>query len=277
MFENIFEEAAKKAEANSPNRPDDYTLGGLLYCGNCNTPKQTVIEFLGKEKTVFCTCKCRQEELAKEEEERKRQEHLRNIANMRINGIHDENIRGWNFDKAEPSKFIDKAKTYCDKWSEMYENNIGLLFFGNVGTGKTFLAACIANRLIDSGVSVLMTNFSKAINDLTGFKEEDKNRYIASFNKYDLVIFDDLGVERQSDFANEQVFNIVDSRYKNGQPIIVTTNLSIEDLKNAKDMKQKRIYDRILEMTIPMKVDGASRREQLHRNKLELAKELLAD
>ena len=198
---------------------------------------------------------------------------------MRVNGIHDENIRTWTFENADDANpnLIAKARTYCEKWDEMHSDNIGLLFFGNVGTGKTYLAACIANELISRGIPVLMSNFSKLLNDLSGFKEADKNGYIASLNNYELLIIDDLGVERQSDYALEQVFNIIDSRYKNGQPLIVTTNLSVEDLKNPKDMKYKRIYDRILEMTIPIKVDGVSRREQLHKEKLAKARQLFAD
>jgi DNA replication protein DnaC len=228
------------------------------------------------ETTVHCVCQCRREREIAEEKQRKKMER---VSKLRANGIHDANIRNWNFenaDKANP-KLMDKAHRYCDKWTEMHDENIGLLLFGNVGTGKTYIAACIANALIDRGIPVLMTNFPKILNDLSGFKEEDKNSYINSLNEYELLIIDDLGVERQSDFALEQVFSVIDSRYKNGQPLIVTTNLSMEDLKAPASMKEKRIYDRILEMTIPIKVDGLSRREQLHKDKLELAKELLAD
>ena len=277
MFDKVIENAIKNAEKNAKVKEDDYILDGILYCGNCNTAKQTRVNFLGKEKIVYCVCKCEQEAIEREKQERKRQEKMDRIAKLRSSGIHDKNIRAWNFDNADNSQSIAKAKRYYQKWQEMYEKNIGLLLFGNVGTGKTYFAACIANALISDGIPVLMTNFSKILNDLTGFKEEDKNSYINSLNNYELLIIDDLGVERQSEYALEQVFNIIDSRYKNGQPLIVTTNLSIEELKNPKDMSYKRIYDRILEMTIPLKIDGVSRREKLHKDKLELAKELFAD
>lgn len=278
-MDEVIDSIALNAEKNAKHNDDDYILGGILYCGKCGTPKQTKVNFLGVEKTVYCLCECEQERLKKEEEEIKKQEKLRRIAHLRANGIHDENIRSWTFENADDTNpdAINKAKRYYQKWSEMHEKNIGLLLFGNVGTGKTYFAACVANALINDGVPVLMTNFSKILNDLSGFKEADKNAYINSLNNYELLIIDDLGVERQSDYALEQVFNIIDSRYKNGQPLIVTTNLSIEDLRNPQDMKFKRIYDRILEMTIPIKIDGVSRREQLHKDKLEIAKSLFAD
>lgn len=278
-FEGIIANAERRSKDLNDVNDDVYIKDGLKYCKRCNTARQTVISLFGKEKTVHCICKCQKEALDKEEEDRKQREKLERISRLRSNGIHDVNIRNWTFENADDShpKLMSLAKRYYTKWDEAHKNNIGLLFFGNVGTGKTYLAACIANALINDGIPVLMTNFTKLINDLSGFKEDDKNAYINSLNNYELLIIDDLGVERQSDYALEQVFNVIDGRYKNGQPLIVTTNLSVEDLKNPSDMKFKRIYDRILEMTIPVKVDGVSRREQLHKDKLQLARELFAE
>ena len=105
------------------------------------------------------------------------------------------------------------------------------MFWGDVGTGKTFVAGCIANYLLQQRISVLITSLSKIINDLQGFSIQDKNDYLESLNRFKLLILDDLGAERQSDFALEQVFNVIDSRYKNGQPIIITTNLTLTEIK----------------------------------------------
>lgn len=278
IYEDFFDKLSVANAKNNPKQEGDYTEDGLLYCGKCHTKKQCRVEYGGRVKIVSCLCKCKEEERDREEEERKKQEQLERIRQKRLSGIHDANIRGWTFDKddGKAPDVMDKAKKYYSNWSKMYEDNIGLLLFGDVGTGKTFFAACIANALIDDGVPVMMTNFSKIINALSGFNIEDKNAYINSFNNYKLLIIDDLGVERQSDFAMEQVYNIIDNRYKNGQPVIVTTNISIEDIKNPADIKYKRIYDRILEMTIPIKVSGQSRRELLHKEKLRLARDLFA-
>lgn len=282
MFDEAIDSLSQKVQETVGQRDDDYVLNGLIHCGNCGTPKQCKIDVPGRgERIVFCVCKCRQEEFEKEEAEKKRQEKLRRIAKMRITGIQDEKMRSWTFENSDPTKenpnVKDKALRYCAKWEEMYENNIGLLFFGNKGTGKTRTAAMIANELISKGVTVQMTSFPKIIKDLSGFKIQDKNAYVQSYNNYELLIIDDLGVERDSDFALEQVFDIIDTRYRSNQPLIVTTNLSVEDLKSVQDIKLGRIYDRILEMTIPIKVDGVSIREQLHKEKLALARNLFAD
>ena len=75
----------------------------------------------------------------------------------------------------------------------------------------------------------------------------DRNANINSFNSFPLLIIDDLGVERNSEFAREQVFHIIDSRYRSQLPMIVTTNLTLKELKDPGDLARARIYDRVLE------------------------------
>ena len=74
--------------------------------------------------------------------------------------------------------------------------------FGDVGTGKSFFAGCIANALLDQDVPVLMTNFPTILNRLTGMFSEDRSEFIASFDEYDLLIIDDLGVERSTEYLS---------------------------------------------------------------------------
>ena len=67
---------------------------------------------------------------------------------------------------------------------------------------------------------------------------EDRNQFINSLNRYSLLIIDDLGIERNSDFALEQVFNVIDSRYRSKKPLIITTNLTLSELNNAADTNE---------------------------------------
>ena len=94
---------------------------------------------------------------------------------------------------------MDKARAYVENWKEAYKNNTGLLLFGNVGTGKSFFAGCIANALLDRDVPVLMTNFPTILNRLTGMFSADRADFITSFDEYDLLIIDDPGVERSTE------------------------------------------------------------------------------
>ena len=157
---------------------------------------------------------------------------------------------------------IDKARAYVENWKEAYRNNTGLLLFGDVGTGKSFFAGCIANALLDRDVPVLMTNFPTILNRLTGMFSEDRADFIASFDEYDLLIIDDLGVERSTEYAMEQMFFVIDSRYRSRRPMIITTNLKLSELKNPPDLAHARIYDRILERCAPILFDGKNFREE---------------
>ena len=103
----------------------------------------------------------------------------------------------------------------------------------------------------------------------------DRNAYINSFNSFPLLIIDDLGVERNSEFAREQVFNIIDSRYRSQLPMIVTTNLTVDELKNPADLARARIYDRVLERCTAIKVNDQNIRKLNMAENLTRAKQLL--
>jgi DNA replication protein DnaC len=275
---NAISEATK---ANASFNESDYMKNGLLHCGECNTPKQhhLVIPELNTDTIVWCNCKCRHAEYLKGQEERGNAKARQQIENMRTEAIQDKNIRDWTFandDNANPA-MSDKASRYFSKWQKMYAENVGLLLWGNVGTGKTYFSACIANALIDNGVSVLTTNFAKIINALSGFNIADKNSYINDFNRYKLLVIDDLGAERQSEFAQEIVFQVIDARYRSGQPLIITTNLTLNEIRNPQNAMCSRIYDRIIEMCVPIQFEGESRRSSEYRRKIIKAKELFAD
>ncbi len=190
-------------------------------------------------------------------------------------GIQDKALSGWTFEKAEDTSTIQIAKQYVEHWPEVRENNLGLLLWGDVGTGKSFTAACIANALQATGVPVLMTNFSKILNKTGGLYSEERYKYIASFASYDLLIIDDLGIERNTEYAMEQVYAVIDERYKSGMPLIVTTNLTISEIREPEDTAHARIYSRVLEMCTPVQVRGIDRRDEIGRSKQELVRNLL--
>lgn len=251
----------------------DYKQDGLLYCGKCHTPKQCRVQWHGEERIMPCVCHCKAAEMGEEERKIEEARDYRMVQSLKANGIHDKQIEGWTFanDDGQTPAMIDKAMRYCLKWQQMYSDNIGLIFWGGVGTGKTYAAACIANYLLEQKTAVLMTNFTKIINMLSDYSI-DRNGYLDSLSRYKLLVIDDLGVERQSEAAMEKVFAVIDVRYKSGQPLIVTTNLTLEELKRPTDVAHARVYDRLLEMCVPIRADGESRRKAAHKEKLEKAK-----
>ena len=112
------------------------------------------------------------------------------------------------------------------------------------------------------------------LNKLPGMELRDKEWYLASRQNCDLLIVDDFGMERRTDYAQEQVYGLINGRYLAKKPMIVTTNLSLNDLKSPENITEQRIYDRVLEMCVPICFDGGSLRRELAKEKLRTYKEL---
>lgn len=237
---------------------------GLLYCGKCNSPKQCEIRLNGRVLRPYCLCECEAKAVKLQEDSEKAENLKEEIERTRKSGFPDPELMQWTFaiDDRANEKASDISLRYCTHFLSMKEKGKGILYLGNCGTGKTFLAACIANELINQGFSVLMTNFSRLVNIIFGLKEGKQN-YIDSLNSYDLLIIDDLGVERQSEYVAEIVQNIVDSRYRAGLPLIITTNLTPKDFSaESSDIAKSRLYSRISEMCLPVVVSGVDRRKK---------------
>lgn len=259
-------------------REDEY-LGeeGLIYCSRCRTVRQKRIEVAGKTIEPRCMCACQTAAYEQQEQERKHREFLDRVEKNRSVGLTDPVLRKHTFvnDLGYNPKQLEMAKQFVQHWEEFQKDSMGLLLWGPVGTGKSFIAGCIANALLDRGVPVMMTNFARLLNKLTDMYAGDRNAYIDSFNSFPLLIIDDLGVERNSEFAREQVFSVIDSRYRSQLPMIVTTNLTPKEMKNPVDLSRARIYDRVLERCTPIRVDNQNIREQNKADNLKKSKQLL--
>lgn len=282
-MKNVFDIAVDTMAAahrqNNPPEPEDYRdEEGLLCCGKCHTRKEGVYDFgeHGKKVLPFL-CKCQTEERDRREAEEKQRKFREECERRRKDGITDPSylVQTFDQDDGRNQKTSEVCLKYVDHWEEMKADNIGILFYGGVGTGKSFLACCIANALIDKCVRVSVTNFPRILNKLQGFGE-DKQEFLDKLNRYDLLVIDDLGVERDTSFSVEQVFNIIDARSRSGKPLIVTTNLSLADLQNPPSLGYARIYDRILEMCpIKLKLAGESRRTQNAAERRDKARKIL--
>lgn len=259
-------------KGRAEERSGDYrSEEGLLICGKCGTQKECRTNILGQLITVPCLCKCADEEYQRKQQEfRDRQRQIR-IRQMRVEGIQDDSLQGVRFESSDGSENIRKCKAFVEHWDEIYRENTGLLMCGPVGTGKTYAAACIANALIDKGIPVLMTSFPVIL----GTSKWDLNETIRQAQNYDLIIVDDLGTERDTDYALEIVFQFVDARYRNGKPMIVTTNLTVQEMRAQTDIALSRIYDRVLEMCVPMVFEGDSRRASRRKEKAGILRDIV--
>ncbi len=253
----------------------DFVEDGLLHCGRCCAPKESKISFPWGEQVVRTMCKCEQEEFRKRTEEEKNRRRMEYVESIRDTLI-PYGLRGATFenDNGSNPELTARAKRYADKWDEIKEKNIGLLFWGGTGNGKTYTAACVANALIDKGIPAIVTSFSTIL----GKDISEREDYIQNLNRYDLLVLDDLGAERNTPFAMEVVYRVIDDRYTSGKPMIVTTNLTLEQMKKADGLgvDYQRIYDRVLGMCIPLHFKAESVRGKIAEDKLAAAKSILS-
>lgn len=276
ITEQVIKEAAGAVQ---PEEKDgDYRKDGLLYCGKCDTKKQTRIMIAGREAIVCCICKC---EAERKEQEKKRMEHeeeMRRIERLKNASLMDAKMRNATLRtftrKPDNQKLYTIVKNYVDNFETFFQKNRGILFWGTVGSGKTYAAACIANELLNQSVSVIMTSFVKILPQLQDFNT-DESDIINKLNVARLLIIDDLGTERTTDYALEKVYNVIDSRYRTGKPLILTTNLNYEDMQQTQDIRYRRIYDRILEMCHPVQVSGRSWRVEQALDRFKETSKLL--
>ena len=257
--------------------PEDY-IGedGLLYCGKCRTPKQFRMDAPPLEGRLFpCPCQCEQERIDREAAEQEARRHLQTVADLKRRGFTDPAMRSWTFanDNGKCPQ-MKHAHFYVEHWDTMLAENIGYLLWGGVGTGKSFFAGCIANALMELEITVRMTNFALILNDLTA-SFEGRNEYISQLCRALLLIIDDFGMERGTEYGLEQVYNVIDSRYRSKKPLIVTTNIPLQDLQHPQNTAHARIYDRLLEMCAPIRFSGENFRKATAQDKLARLKNLM--
>ncbi len=276
-FDSAIEAIITKAKETQNIVAGDY-LGddNLYYCGKCHTRKQTAVVVFGAERIVPCICKCRADAIKREDEARQQREFFENVQRYRRAGFPESEMANWNFaaDDGTNPQMVSAMQNYVQHFETFRKQGKGLLLFGDVGTGKTFLAACVANALIDRGVPALVTNFARISNTLQGMFE-GRQEYLDSMNNFPLLVLDDLSTERQTEYMLEIVYNVIDARYRAKLPLIVTTNLTREELMNPADIRYKRIFSRLFEMCTPIEVAGKDRRHAALKNDIAATKQLL--
>lgn len=282
LFESALEgivATAQERMRQEPGHEEDY-IGedGLLYCGMCHAPRQMVLEVpMVGTRIVPIMCPC---EIAKQEAENVRKameaEQMR-IDGMRKIGITSPDYREMTLaadDGGDPRMraIIDR---YIEKRDMMRRENIGLLLHGGAGGGKTFWASALANAMIDHGSSAMITTVPRLVTAMSQDYETEKARILERVERVQFLVLDDVGIERKTDYMAEKVFEIIDTRYRSRRPLIVTTNLTLEEIANPQQMEYKRVFDRIVEMCQPIHVSSEGRRKAVAKEKSIKAREIL--
>jgi len=249
MFEEILNNASNQASVYQSE--DDYTKDGLIHCSLCNTPKQTKINMLGNERIVFCLCKCQMGKCEEEQNELKKEEKQIELRRYKETCFDDSKFINIKFKTHGKSMYRCYVTAY--KYTQYFETakkcGFGLTIHGERGSGKTYLTACIANELLDKNYSVYMTSLSNLFNLMSKNYGEHKQDVLKKIETVDLLIIDDVGTERNSPTDMGLMFEVFNKRDVSGKPLIITTNLKLDEFTKNPNQDYRRAYERILSKT----------------------------
>ncbi|OZV12301.1 AAA family ATPase [Tissierella sp. P1] len=262
----------------------------LMTCRKCGEKLVMEVNILGEKKIVPISCKCQQSEYKKRKEDEAKKEMQKKLDKLRKYSLmnskfFDCTFETYDIDK-QNSNLYKIALNYCKQWPDMKKEGIGLMFWGTPGTGKSHTSFCIANELMKNLTPVIAISsiglIGKIYDSYRKYGTEGEYEIINTFNNADLLIIDDLGSEHESHGGKEKqiLYSVIDTRIRNGKPMIVTTNLTLLQLKDklTYDDGVPRTYDRLIEMCTPIQIEGPSRRVISARKKQkEVLERLLKD
>ncbi len=258
------------------NKGDVRSADGLLICGVCGQPKQRRLDGVPFPVPTLCECEQREREerLAAEREQEKIQERIRVkeavgrcFCELGPDGVRKAENMTFEKDRWPDSRQSVYCRRYADGFGDVLRENVGLVLYGPVGSGKTFLASCVCSRVIEKGYTARFLNLGALAQKSVSIKETEREEAREAIMTPDLLVLDDLGVERRSEYMDEAVYTVVNARYMANKPAIFTTNLRTSDFEDPKDERQKRIYSRIVGMCDFVPVNGPDRRIGEHNGK----------
>lgn len=272
---------AKEQEIKSIT-PCEYRERICQYCGQIVWPTGVLNPFensifIWYPPSEFCDCKKGEEDKEKynKEQENLHKEKVLQLENRRKqkkidelfkNSRMGERFRNRVFENFEVKECNKKAYNMALKYAENFKDNkdgTGIVFSGSVGTGKTHLAAAITNELLKQYIPVV---FGSLVSLLGRIKDSyngsgDEQSILELYSTVDLLVIDDLGKERPTEWTLEKLYLIINDRYEAYKPVIVTTNFNnrtlIERLSgNNNSSTAEAIVSRIFETCPGVMVNG---------------------
>jgi DNA replication protein DnaC len=199
-----------------------------------------------------CTPACERKDERREWELMRRDARVASL--LQKSGL-SKRLRRYTFDNFKPyvspeaTRALAKVEEYLARWEENKENGWGLYLCGGVGTGKTHLAVAVLNELIRrKKVPSLFVTVPELLDNLRGaYNDPGRNldEWMDTVKNADLLVLDDLGSERPTEWVQERIFVIVNHRYREALPTIFTSNIGPKDLA---DQLGKRTASRIIAM-----------------------------
>ena len=221
LKENITNLRMRKSELLVAN---NYPIDYLDIQYSCNKCKDT--GFIGLEK-----CSCYKQKLNKlyyRDSDLFNVSDKNNFSNFNMNFYSNKNDGPEKYSPRENMKnIVNGVLKFISNFNEINEN---LLFYGNSGTGKTFLSHCIAKELVDKGFFVVYKTSEDLIRNLRDVRFNGNSTLEDHLINCDLLIIDDLGTEISSEFSKSELFNLLNTKLLRNKKMIISTNYSLDEL-----------------------------------------------
>ncbi len=241
----------------------EYVNNGTIYCKKCNGKKSLEITLFNQKKTVRCLCSCEIDEDRKKREQQafiENQIKIDTLTKKSLIGEKYKNVTFENCNLGDNTPDYKKACSICADYCKNAKRNLkegkGLYIFGEPGVGKTYLTACVANKLLQSNYSVLFSNeaqISAMVKCTYKYNStENEDDVINKIASMDFLIIDDFGTEKffsngENTWFQNIIYQIINRRYNDLKPIIFTSNYSPSELIIDRKLHEKTL-DRICEI-----------------------------
>ena len=266
-LQNLLE---RQANSTTSSSAEDLTY----TCPDCGkTVKPISIEVFGQPRYIPAKCECAFRKEAEEESRRKeaeRQERIERLFSLADLGprFAECTFETW-VERKGSERCHELALEYAENFGEHYGRGEGLLLMGEPGNGKTHLAAAIVNQLVPKSktcvfrsVPALLKKLQETYRDGSKVTESE---VLAILQEADLLVLDDLGSEKVTEWAESTLYYIVDERYRWKKPLVVTTNCRLEVLE---ERIGTRTIDRLLEMCVLVENRATSYRRERAKERL---------
>lgn len=222
---------------------------GLMVCNSCNKPIQTLIPGVNLKLFIPCDCMIDSWNKSKISQENKDYNNLKN--DMIKIAFHDPTLRSVTFESVKnlSAPQLD-IKSYADNFVDFKQKGVGKLIFGDIGSGKSFAAISLANRLIDCGFSVKYSSLSRLYRSVD-FSSFDS--LLDNLKTFDLLIIDDFLDGSETNYFLSNVHQIINSRVESSLPIVVVTNLLVSHMKSHNNIPSAQIFSKLFKVCLPTK------------------------
>jgi len=256
-------------------------------CPVCHKPLYKTYKIFNINKVLHCACDCEIKEYAKKEKFKEAKEKQIRLDKLMTNSLMDKKFKqstfkNWDFNKGTKQMY-DLGSKYASNFKQCKTEGLGLLLHGAPGNGKTYLSSSIANELLSKFIPVICVSINGLLSRIQStynkYGKEAESDIIRVLCNADLLVIDDLGTEKKSEWSKTMIYNIIDSRYRSNLPLIISSNLDINPKEVngiLAEMYDRRTEDRILEMCTPVYNKQSSIRVDEAKKKTKLLKEILS-